>query len=57
MTVAEWAIVALLALIAFVLLETRLTVGTRIVVMERDLRWITASLQKWGLVPPNLERK
>jgi hypothetical protein len=56
-TVAEWAIVALLALIAFVLLETRLTVGTRIVVMERDLRWITASLQKWGLVPPNLERK
>jgi hypothetical protein len=49
--------VALLAVITLLILEYRLTVGTRVVVMERDLRWITATLQKWGLVPPNLERK
>jgi hypothetical protein len=55
--VAEWIIVVLLFVISFVILEARLTVGTRVVVMERDLRWITATLQKWGLVPPNLERK
>lgn len=47
--------VVLLAGILAVLIETRISVGTRVAVMERDLRWITASLVKWGMVPPRLE--
>jgi hypothetical protein len=53
----EWVIAAALIAIALILFETRLTVGTRFIVMERDLRWITAALQKWGIVPPKIDKE
>lgn len=42
----------LLAAILVVLVESRISVGTKVAVMERDLKWITASLVKWGMIPP-----
>ena len=47
----------LLAAILVVLIETRITVGTKVAVMERDLAWITASLAKWGLVAPRESKR
>jgi hypothetical protein len=48
----EVIIAVLLAIILVVLIEGRITVGTRVAVMERDLSWISASLVKWGMVVP-----
>lgn len=54
---AEWVQIILLAAILFLLFEARVSLGTRIAVMERDLAWLIASLQKWGLVAPKPENK
>lgn len=48
----EIIIAILLAAILIVLLESRVTLGTKVAVMERDLNWISASLAKWGMIPP-----
>jgi hypothetical protein len=53
----EWIIAGLLALNAGILLETRITVGTKVVVLERDIQWMVAMLQKWGLVPPTFDKE
>ena len=45
--------IILLAAILVVLVESRITVGTRVAVMARDIEWITASLVKWGMLPPS----
>lgn len=47
----ETIIAALLAGILLVLLEARVTIGTRVAVLERDVSWISASLAKWGMIP------
>ena len=54
---AEWVQVILIAAIGLLFLEARLSFGTRIAVMERDLSWLIASLEKWGLVAPKKEDK
>ena len=46
-------IAILLSAILIVLIESRITVGTKVAVMARDLEWITASLVKWGMIPPS----
>jgi hypothetical protein len=48
----EPVIAVLLAGILVVLIEARISIGTRVAVMERDLSWISASLVKWGMVVP-----
>jgi len=56
----EAIIATLLALILVVLIEARISIGTRVAVMERDLSWISASLVKWGMIVPRdreLEKK
>jgi len=55
--VAQWVIVLLVASILGFLLDTRRSLTLRLALMERDLQWISASLQKWGLVPPKKEDK
>ncbi len=45
-------IAVLLGLILITLIESRITVGTKVAVMERDISWISASLAKWGMIPP-----
>jgi hypothetical protein len=54
---AEWVQVILIACIGLLLLEARLNFGTRIALVERDLAWMAASLEKWGLVAPKKEDK
>lgn len=54
---ANWVEVILSGFIGLLLLEARLRFGTRIAVMENDLKWIVASLAKWGLVAPKTEDK
>ena len=46
------AVIALLVSILIVLIESRITVGTKVAVIERDLEWISASLVKWGMIAP-----
>jgi len=53
----DWLIFGALIVIACILIETRITVGTKVAVMENDMQWIRAALQKWGIVPPTLDRK
>jgi hypothetical protein len=48
----ELAIVLLLSVILVVLVEGRISIGTKVAVIERDIQWVTASLVKWGMVPP-----
>jgi hypothetical protein len=55
--VTQWVLIVLISAIFVLLLEARLSLGTRLAVLERDIEWITASLQKWGLVPPPREDK
>jgi len=51
-------IAILLAAILVVLIESRITVGTKVAVMARDMEWITASLVKWGMIPlPAIQEK
>lgn len=54
---ANWVEIVLSAAILIVLLEARLNVGGRISLVERDLQWIAASLEKWGLVAPKKDGK
>lgn len=49
---AEWFQVFIVAVIAALLIEARISFGTRIAVMEERLLWLIASLKKWGLVAP-----
>jgi hypothetical protein len=55
--VTQWALVVLIAAILFLLLEARLSLGTRMAVLERDIAWMAASLEKWGLVAPKKESR
>jgi hypothetical protein len=48
----SWANAAMLVAIVLMLLEARITIGTRVAVMERDLEWIRATLVKWGMIAP-----
>jgi type IV secretory pathway VirB2 component (pilin) len=54
---AEWIQVVLIAAIGAMFIEARLNFGTRIALVERDLAWMAASLEKWGLIPPKKETK
>lgn len=54
---AEWVQAILIAAIGVLLLEARLNFGARIALMERDLAWLIASLEKWGLVAPKKDGK
>ena len=42
----------MLAAIVALLLEARINIGTRVAIIERDLEWIRATLQKWGMIAP-----
>jgi hypothetical protein len=56
----ETVIAVLLFGILLVLIEARISIGTRVAVMERDVAWISASLAKWGMIAPRdreLDRK
>jgi hypothetical protein len=53
--VSQWVTIILTGAILIVLLEARVSLGTRLAVMERDFEWLVASLEKWGLVAPNLK--
>lgn len=48
--------VLLLAGILAVLIESRMTIGTKVAVMANDLDWIRGMLVKWGMVPPSISR-
>lgn len=52
---AQWVVVALLAAMLAVILESRLAFGARIVRIERDMAWLIAGLKKWGFVAPDYE--
>lgn len=54
---ADWIAVFLLAAILILLIEARRNFGSRIALVERDLEWIGASLQKWGLIAPQKDDK
>lgn len=54
---ANWIAISLLAAILILLIEARLNLGVRISLVERDLEWIAASLDKWGLIAPKKDVK
>jgi hypothetical protein len=47
-----WLNSALLGSIVVMLLEARITIGTRVALIERDMEWIRATLAKWGMIAP-----
>jgi hypothetical protein len=49
----HWVDSALLSAIVLMLLEARITIGTRVALIERDMEWIRATLAKWGLISPS----
>lgn len=57
MTKADVYTIVLLVLVVLLQLEMRFNVSTRLAVLERDVQWISATLRKWGLVPPSEEQK
>jgi hypothetical protein len=52
----SWLDAGLLIAIVLMLLEARITIGTRVAVMERDLEWIRATLVKWGMIAPEVPK-
>jgi len=53
----SWVDSALLAAIVAMLLEARITIGTRVALIERDMEWIRATLAKWGMIAPTEQTK
>jgi hypothetical protein len=53
----QWIDGGLLIAIVLMLLEARISVGTRVAVIERDLEWIRATLTKWGMIAPSEDNK
>lgn len=48
----DWVNGVLLVGVLMLLLESRITMGNRLAVLERDMEWMRASLVKWGMIPP-----
>jgi hypothetical protein len=50
---AEWAQVVMLVVIALLMLETRWNLGNKVSLMQRDMQWLLATLQRWGFPSPD----
>jgi len=50
---AEWVQVIILAVIALVFIETRINLGSKVALMQRDMQWLMATLQRWGFPSPD----
>lgn len=48
----DWVNGALLIGVLLLLLESRISMGNKLVVLETDMEWLRASLVKWGMIPP-----
>lgn len=49
----DWVQAILLVAILMLLLEARISMGIRLSILENDMRWVRASLVKWGMIPPS----
>lgn len=52
----DWVNGGLLIGVLILLLESRITMGNRLAVLENDMQWMRASLVKWGMIPPDDRR-
>jgi hypothetical protein len=52
---SQWAIVVMLGVMVVLMAEARLTFGSRIARLERDMHWLIAGLRKWGLAAPGYD--
>jgi hypothetical protein len=50
---AEWVQVIMLVVIALLMLETRWNLGNKVSLMQRDMQWLLATLQRWGFPSPD----
>ena len=50
---AEWVQVIMLVVIALLMVETRWNLGNRVALMQRDMQWLLATLQRWGFPSPD----
>jgi hypothetical protein len=50
---AEWAQLVMLVVIAALMIETRWNLGNRVALMQRDMQWLLATLQRWGFPSPD----
>ena len=48
----EWVQGGLLVALIVLLLEARISLGNRLVALERDMEWIRSALAKRGIIPP-----
>lgn len=49
----EWAQLVVLGLIAVLMLETRVSLGSKVTLLQRDMQWLFATLQRWGFPSPD----
>lgn len=49
----EWAQLLVLGLIAILLLESRVSLGNKVTLLQRDMQWLFSTLHKWGFPSPD----